>query len=127
MTDEELKDLIRQEAEHADATVNDPLPAGAKPVRRNRSKSVLFSVRLKPEELAALHALAADAELPTSTLVRSWILDRIANSGAKDTTTALHDTIDQLVELLALATSLKSQTMERASKPQEPIRGTPAA
>jgi hypothetical protein len=84
-------------------------------------------VRLQPEEVEALHVLAAEAELPTSTLVRSWILDRIADSGTKDATTELHDTIDQLVELLAIATTLKAQKMQDASEQQQQIHGTPAA
>jgi hypothetical protein len=37
----------------------------------------VYSVRLTPDEAAALEAAAEQAGLPASTLVRSWIVERV--------------------------------------------------
>ncbi|WP_040159459.1 DUF6290 family protein [Nigerium massiliense] len=50
-------------------------PSGAKVARPNRSK--VYSVRLSAEEQARVEAVAEARHLPASTLVRSWILDRL--------------------------------------------------
>lgn len=72
---EELAELLRQEAEHAEQTRDDPYPPNAKGTRPGRSRSVVYSVRLDPEEVAALERLAAQTGLPASSLVRSWIIE----------------------------------------------------
>jgi len=41
------------------------------------SRSVPVTVRLTPEEVAAVEALADTAGLPVSTLLRTWVLARI--------------------------------------------------
>jgi len=74
----ELERRIRDEAE---ATRDAPLPAGAGE-RPNRGRSTVYSVRLTPDEVAAVQAAADRAGLPASTLVRSWIVER---AGAENT------------------------------------------
>jgi hypothetical protein len=79
----ELEQQIRDEAE---ATRDDPLPAGIGQ-RPNHSRSTVYSVRLTPDEVAAVQAAAERAGLPASTLVRSWIVERATaeNAGGGDT------------------------------------------
>jgi hypothetical protein len=91
--DAELRRLLDDEAEHAEATKDDPIPASAlaRATRPNRGKSVMFSLRLNPDELAAVQALADDQGVPASTLVRGWILRQLAAErvGAADADAAL--------------------------------------
>jgi hypothetical protein len=91
--DDELRRLLDEEAEHAEATKDDPIPASAlaRATRPNRGKSVMFSLRLNPDELAAVQALAEDQGVPASTLVRGWIVRQLAAErvGAADTDAAL--------------------------------------
>ena len=44
---------------------------------RNRKRTLVYSVRLSPEESNAIQRVADARHLPASTLVRSWILDRL--------------------------------------------------
>jgi hypothetical protein len=91
--DAELRRLLDEEAEHAEATKDEPIPASAlaRATRPNRGKSVMFSLRLNPDELAAVQALAEDQGVPASTLVRGWIVRQLAAErvGAADTDAAL--------------------------------------
>ena len=68
----DLADRLRAESE---ATREEEYPAGTIPERVNRSK--VYSVRLSAEEQARVEAAAQARHLPASTLVRSWILDRL--------------------------------------------------
>lgn len=70
--DPALAARLREESERAR---EDEFPPGARPTRPNRSK--VYSVRLSEEEYAAVEKAAGDRHLPASTLVRSWILDRL--------------------------------------------------
>lgn len=73
-------DVERQIAEEAAASEENPdapVPSGAKVSRPNRARSTVYSIRLNPDEVAAVQALADDAGIPPSTLVRSWIVERV--------------------------------------------------
>lgn len=89
-SDAELRRLLDEEAEHAEATKDDPIPADALAhvTRPNLAKSVTFSLRLNPDELASVQALAEDQGVPASTLVRGWIVRRLAAERTAPTDTA---------------------------------------
>lgn len=70
--DPKLKARLREESER---TANDPYPPDTKPTRPNRS--AVYSVRLSPEEQVRVERVAEAMHLPASTLVRSWILERL--------------------------------------------------
>lgn len=101
--DSGLRRLIDAEGEHAGATRDDPVPAGAlaRASRPNRGKSVMFSLRLDPDELAALQGFAEDRAVPASTLVRGWIVRQLAaeRAGAVDCA-ALLDRLEAEVRAL---------------------------
>lgn len=63
---------LRQESEQ---TKDNDYPDGVIGTRPNRSK--VYSVRLSAEEEAEVQRVAATRHLPASTLVRSWILERL--------------------------------------------------
>ena len=73
----ELEQQLRDDAE---ANRDVPLSDGVVGTRPNLGRSVVYSVRLMPDEVAAVQAAADRAGLPSSTLVRSWIVERL-NSG----------------------------------------------
>jgi hypothetical protein len=89
-SDDELRALIAAEAEHAEATKDDPIPADAlaRATRPNLARSVTFSLRLNPEELAEVQAVADDRGVPASTLVRGWIVRQLATERNAPTDTA---------------------------------------
>ena len=53
------------------------MPTGEGGQRRNQARSVMFSLRLTPDELAELEAHAEQAGLPARTLARAWIVQRM--------------------------------------------------
>lgn len=72
--DPELTVRLRDESEQSKDV---PFPAGAVPTRPNRLRSRVYSVRLSAEEQARVQRVADAKHLPASTLVRSWILERL--------------------------------------------------
>ncbi|MGB7980410.1 MAG: hypothetical protein WCF36_06415 [Candidatus Nanopelagicales bacterium] len=70
--DPALAERLRRESEQ---TKDNPYPAGMAGRRPNRPK--VYSVRLSAEEETEVHRVAAAKHLPASTLVRSWILERL--------------------------------------------------
>jgi hypothetical protein len=102
-SDAELQALITAEADNAEATRNQPIPTDAlqRATRPNRAKSVMFSLRLNPDELAELQALAEARGVPASTLARGWITQRItAERGAPNDTTLMLDRLENDVRVL---------------------------
>jgi predicted transcriptional regulator len=73
----DIERQIAEEAAASEANPDAPIPAGAAVSRPNRARSTVYSVRLDPDEVAAVQALADAAGLPASTLVRSWIVERV--------------------------------------------------
>ncbi len=73
-----VEDVIQSEVEQSERTRDAPL--GASAARKNRG--AVLSVRLNDDELAAIEFAAEDAGLPVSTLVRSWIVERLRSSGS---------------------------------------------
>jgi hypothetical protein len=70
--DPAVAERLRQESEQ---TKDNDYPDGVIGTRPNRSK--VYSVRLSAEEEAEVQRVAATRHLPASTLVRSWILERL--------------------------------------------------
>ena len=79
----DIEQLINEEAEASETNPDAPVPAGAKVSRPNRSRSTVYSIRLNPDEVVDLQALADAADLPASTLARSWIVERIREERAE--------------------------------------------
>ena len=80
--DPETARLIEEEAEHAETTRDEPYPPGVVAERRNRARSSVYSIRLAEDEIAEVQRLAASAGVPASTLVRSWIMQRLNETRA---------------------------------------------
>jgi hypothetical protein len=73
----EIEKLIDEETEASEKNRDAPIPESAKVTRPNQARSTVYSIRLNPDEVAALQSLAEAAGVPGSTLARSWIVERI--------------------------------------------------
>jgi hypothetical protein len=82
MNSDELEQQLRDEAE---TNREAPLPEGAG-TRANHARSTVYSVRLTADEVAAVQAAAERAGLPSSTLVRSWIVERVSGTSSAEAT-----------------------------------------
>jgi len=71
----DAKRLVERVAAEADATRDEPMPADVVATRPN--KSVPVAVRLAPDDVAAIEALADQLDVPISALLRGWILDAL--------------------------------------------------
>ncbi len=97
-----IQKLIEQVAVEADTTLDRPMPTGITPTRPN--KSVPVAVRLSPDDVAAIEALAAKLDVPMSSLLRGWILDALAAGRDESIATALDRVtadVQRLRELVA--------------------------
>lgn len=94
----ELENLLREEAEHAETHRDAAAGPRTKISRPGHARSTVYSVRLNPEEVSSLQELAEQAGLPASTLVRSWIIDRIRAGGSSlDIRKIIHDEVETAV------------------------------
>jgi predicted transcriptional regulator len=80
MTD--IERIIEEETEASEANPDAPIAEDAKVTRPNRRRSTVYSIRLNPDEVAALQSIADAAGVPGSTLARSWIVERIQEEEA---------------------------------------------
>jgi hypothetical protein len=71
----DIKKLIAEESAAAESA---EMPAGTRPTRRGHGRAQVLSIRLNPDENAALIAAADRARLPVSTYVRTLILKELA-------------------------------------------------
>lgn len=90
----ELEQQLRDQAE---ANRDAPLPSDAVGTRPNLKRSTVYSVRLTVDEVAALQAVAEQAGLPASTLVRSWIVERLNSADPSAAGTTLRALIHEEV------------------------------
>lgn len=96
MTD--LEKLLRDEAEHAEIHHDAPAGPETSVSRPGHARSTVYSVRLNPDEVAALQEYADAEGLPASTLVRSWIIERLRSNGpAPDIRQLIHDEVQTAV------------------------------
>jgi hypothetical protein len=79
----DISKRIREEIAASDANPDAPISDKANVSRPNQSRSKVYSVRLNPAEVASLQTLADQTGLPPSTLVRSWIIDRLRSTEAQ--------------------------------------------
>lgn len=113
-TSDELRKLIEQEAESAEAArgqeFDGPLPDHVKVSRPGRARSKVLQVRLNPDELDALEAIAARRDLPVSTIAREQILKLLAQDEAA---AAPGTVLAAVTQLVTLATSIQDSLEDR--------------
>jgi hypothetical protein len=92
-----INELLATEGAAAEA-----VPTADDGHRRNLSRSVMFSVRFNPDELADLQHFAEPRGLHARTLARAWILERMRAEGEED------DSLSQRVARLEAAVFVRS-------------------
>jgi hypothetical protein len=114
----DIESRISEEAAASEENPDAPVTSGAKVDRPNRARSSVYSIRLNPDEVAAVQSLADDAGIPPSTLVRSWIVERVrVEQGEVGSAEA---------ELRAAQRHL-AHLQRHLSSPVRPGRGSPGA
>lgn len=76
MNKREFEALIDEEAEASEATRDEPISDSA--VRKGNTRSVVYSVRLTPEQTEEIQRIADEAGIPASGLVRDWVVQGLA-------------------------------------------------
>jgi predicted DNA-binding protein len=76
MNREELERLIAEEVEASERTRDEPLSEGA--VRKRQTQSVVYSIRLTPEQTEEIQRIADSAGVPAAGIVRGWVLQGLA-------------------------------------------------
>ncbi|HET7388256.1 MAG TPA: hypothetical protein VFJ19_16500 [Nocardioidaceae bacterium] len=77
MGKESLEELLEREALASEANPDAPLKPGTK-ISRGHGRSTVYSVRLNQQEVDQIEDLADRLGIPASTMVRSWIVERLA-------------------------------------------------
>jgi hypothetical protein len=104
MNHSELERLIADEAEASEQTRDEPLSERA--VRKRQTRSVVYSVRLTPQQTQEIQRIADQAGVPAAVLVRGWVLQGLAAE--------LEGTMEQTVEALSRDVArLRRQLTER--------------
>lgn len=97
-----IESKLRAEIEQSDA--HPDTDAGAEWRQPNLARSVVYSVRLNANEVARIERMAGQLRVPSSAVVRGWILDALAASETDTVTGALDRVEADLRRLRATVT-----------------------
>jgi hypothetical protein len=99
-----LDDLIAEETDASERTRDDPLSGRA--ARKRPTQSVVYSIRLTPEQTQEIQRIADNAGVPATGLVRGWVLQGLAAER--------ESSVEETVEVLAQSVArLRRQITER--------------
>ena len=93
-----LQDLLDEETAASEASRDEALSERA--VRKGRTRSVVYSVRLTPEQTDEIQRIADEADIPASALVRDWVVEGLAAERGAATLDSLVDTLSRDVDKL---------------------------
>lgn len=96
MKDEELENLIDEETAASEASRERPLSDRA--TRKRQSRSVIYSVRLTPEQTEEIRRIADSVGIPPSALVREWVVEGLAAEQEASTLDALVEALSRDVD-----------------------------
>jgi hypothetical protein len=100
----DMERLIAEEVEASERTRDAPVSGHA--ARKRPTRSVVYSVRLTPEQTREIQQLADTAGIPAAGLVRGWVLQGLAAERA--------GSVEQTVEALSRDVArLRRQLTER--------------
>ena len=98
MKNKDLRELVEEEAAASEASRDEALSSRA--VRKGQSRSVVYSVRLTPEQTDEIQRIAEEAGIPASALVRDWVVEGLAAERATGTLDSLVDALSRDVDKL---------------------------
>jgi hypothetical protein len=76
MNREQVEQLLAEETEASERTRDEPLSERA--ARKRQTRSVVYSIRLTPEQTQEIQRIAGVAGVPATALVRGWVLQGLA-------------------------------------------------
>ena len=94
----DLRELVAEETAASEAS-RDEAPS-ERAVRKGKNRSVVYSVRLTPEQTDEIQRIADEAGVPASALVRDWVLEGLAAERGSATLDSLVDTLSRDVDKL---------------------------
>ena len=97
MNREQVEQLLAEETEASERTRDEPLSERA--ARKRQTRSVVYSIRLTPEQTQEIQRIAAAAGEPATALVRGWVLHGLAaerESSVEQTVEALSRDVARL-------------------------------
>ncbi|TAM70617.1 MAG: hypothetical protein EPN48_04380 [Microbacteriaceae bacterium] len=97
---DQLTELLRSEAEHAEEHKDAQATASTK-VSRPGGRAKVYSIRLSDDEVASLESAAIQAGVPASELARSWITEHLAEDGGATDLHAIAETLQTFSKRLA--------------------------
>ncbi|MHB1504955.1 MAG: plasmid mobilization protein [Acidimicrobiales bacterium] len=98
MKNKDLREIVAEET--AASEVSRDAALSERVVRKGRTRSVVYSVRLTPEQTDEIQQIADEAGIPASALVRDWVLEGLAAERATGTLDSLVDTLSRDVDKL---------------------------
>ena len=98
MKKKELQELVEEETAASEASRDAAL--SERVVRKGRTRSVVYSVRLTPEQTDEIQRIAEEAGIPASALVRDWVVEGLAAERGTATLDSLVDTLSRDVDKL---------------------------
>ena len=96
MKKRELEEIIAKETAASETSRDQPLSDRA--VRKGQSRSVVYSVRLTPEQTEEIQRIADEADIPASALVRDWVVEGLAAERGTATLGSLVDALSRDVD-----------------------------
>ncbi len=99
MKTKELQELVAEETAASETGRDQALSERA--VRKGKSRSVVYSVRLTPDQTDEIQRIADEAGAPASALVRDWVVEGLAaERAASSSLDSLVDTLSRDVDKL---------------------------
>lgn len=96
MKKNELERIIDEETAASEASRDDSLSERA--ARKGQTRSVVYSLRLTPEQAEEIQRIAEDAGVPTSALVRDWVVEGLRTERGTSTLDSLVETLSRDVD-----------------------------
>ena len=93
----DIEQLFAEEVEASERTRDAPVSGRA--VRKHPTRSVVYSIRLTPEQTEEIQQLADTVGIPAAGLVRGWVLQGLAaerEGSVEQTVEALSRDVDRL-------------------------------
>ena len=96
MKKRDVEEIVNEETAASEASRDQPLSDRA--ARRGQSRSVVYSVRLTPEQTEEIQRIAEEAAIPASALVRDWVVAGLAAERGPATLDSLVDALSRDVD-----------------------------
>ena len=99
MTGKDIEQILRDEAEYAEAHKDAPLRDGTIITHKNQ-RSYVLSIRLSESERAGLEQVAGQVGVPASSLARQWIAEKLVSQSSPTDVHGVADVLETMANQL---------------------------